>query len=81
MIRVIWTLAVLVQDHSREEHDLGQPKLERLRQHAKSLYEALEHRLDNDQLYVCAGVAEDRATGASAFSTCRILAIGELADR
>lgn len=62
MIRTIWTLAVLVQDRTRKEYDPDQPKFERLRQHAKSLYEALEHRMDNDKLYVCAGVAEDRAT-------------------
>lgn len=62
MIRVIWTLAVLVQDRSRKECDPGQPKFEKLHQHARSLYEALEHRMDNDQLYVCAGVAEDRVT-------------------
>ena len=49
MIRVIWTLAVLVQDHSRKEYDPSQPKFERLRQHTKSLYEALEHRMGNDQ--------------------------------
>lgn len=49
MIRVIWTLAVLVQDRSRKEYAPGQPRFERLRQHARSLYEALEHRMDRDQ--------------------------------
>ncbi|MFT4298472.1 MAG: hypothetical protein QM597_02390 [Aeromicrobium sp.] len=49
MIRVIWTLAVLVQDRSRKEYDPGQPEFERLRQHARSLHEALEHRTVNDQ--------------------------------
>ncbi|MGV1006471.1 MAG: hypothetical protein ACOYEV_17270 [Candidatus Nanopelagicales bacterium] len=49
MIRVIWTLAVLVQDSSRKEYDPGQPRFERLRQHAKSLYGALDHRMANDQ--------------------------------
>lgn len=46
MIRVIWTLAVLVQDRSRKEYDPGQPQFERLHQHSKRLYEALEHRMD-----------------------------------
>ncbi|MCA0253030.1 MAG: hypothetical protein LCH76_12255 [Actinobacteria bacterium] len=49
MIRVIWALAVLVQDRSRKEYDSDQPKFERLRQHTKNLYEALERRMDNDQ--------------------------------
>ena len=49
MIRVIWTLAVLVQDRSRKEYDSDQPRFERLRQHTRSLYEALEHRMVNDQ--------------------------------
>lgn len=49
MIRVIWTLAVLVQDRSRKEYDPDQPRFERLRQHARSLYEALEDRMDSDQ--------------------------------
>ncbi len=49
MIRVIRTLAVLVRDRSRKGYDPGQPKFERLRQHTRSLYEALEHRMNNDQ--------------------------------
>ena len=49
MIRVIWTLAVLVQDRSRKEYDPDQPRFERLRQHARSLYEALKDRMDSDQ--------------------------------
>jgi hypothetical protein len=46
---MIWILAVLVQDRTRKEYDPGQPKFERLRQHTKSLYGALEDRMDNAQ--------------------------------
>lgn len=49
MVSVIWTLTALVRDHTRKAHDPDQPKFERLRQHAQSLYEALEHRMDNEQ--------------------------------
>ncbi len=46
MIRVIWTLAVLVQDRSRKEYDTDQPKFERLHRLVTKLYEALERRID-----------------------------------
>lgn len=49
MIRVIRTLAVLVQDRTRMKYDPSQPKFERLRQHTKSLCDSLEHRMGNDQ--------------------------------
>ena len=44
MIRVIWTLTVLVRDPSRKAYNRDHPRFKNLRHHAKGLCEALDYR-------------------------------------